>query len=196
MPSSDQQFVRAVTFRRRTPPSVADMIRHRPTPTRSPFGIPPVTEGGCTEAGNDMISDTTCSICSIVSLSSNDKGMPLNIAGCLECAANLHQMAGSSAFNDHHQGNNLIDDGKGVSLMQTGAASMGVHDKGITGAKQCDGLLLGLGCYFATEGDSDTITLCGSSSTGRVDDDDGFVMDVRHVQRQRRKALVPRLRQQ
>jgi len=195
MSSSDQQPIRAVTFRRRAPPSLADMIRHRPTPTRSLFSIPKATDRGCTETGNNTMSEGTCSICSMVPFASNDNSMTVDMVGCVTCANNLHEIGVSSVLNDLQQGNELIGDSRGVNSMQMCASSMEVHDKDIAGAKQCDGFLLGLACCAVTDGDSGTRTLSGSSNTGHVEDV-GCMTDAKHVQRQRRKALVPRLCQQ
>jgi len=195
MSPSDQQPVHAVTFRRRTPPSLADMLRHRPTPTRSPFSIPKATDRRCTETGNNTISDITCSICSMVPFSSNDNGMPLDTVGCVRCANNLHEMGVSSVLNDPQQGNGLIGDSRGVNSMEMCASSTEVHHKGIADAKQCDGLLLQLACCAVTDGDSGTRSLSFSSNAGSAEDV-GCMIDTKYVQRQRRKALVPRLPQQ
>lgn len=190
MPSSGQELLGAVTFRRRSPPSLANILRHRPTPARSPFGIPKIIENGCTEASNNILSDPTCPVCCIISFSSNDKDMHLNTVGCVMCANSLHEIEESTAPSDFQQGKDLIENGKGVSSMQRGAFSVEVQSSATT----CNYSLLGLDCCAALTSNAGPRTLSDNSNTTYVDKV-GCMLDVRHVQRRRRKALVPGLYQ-
>jgi len=61
MSGSDSPPSRHVTLRRRRPPSLADMILHRPTPTRSPFSVPMRQVENCSvETGSDSNFNRVC----------------------------------------------------------------------------------------------------------------------------------------
>jgi len=78
MSGSDSPPSRHVTLRRRRPPSLADMILHRPTPTRSPFTVPARQEslenssGDAEDADFAQTGDLSAQVCDrIISMPSS-----------------------------------------------------------------------------------------------------------------------------
>jgi len=202
MSASDLGRTRGVTFRRRIPPSLADMLAHRPTPTRSPCGIQKKFEAIYVEAEAEMDENTqwtqiSCrdcddasSACSTPSMMSSWTGL-FSSESSSSCAEEVQGIEGSTCCKDS-QPCSMNEHGGGHDAKQTIASATVVCNQTVHDANLHHDLLL-----------EPTVSSAAASLTGIKDGPDVSdaqqfhnsccLLDASFVSRRRRKALVPRL---
>jgi len=205
MSASDQSQSRSVTVRRRVQPSLANMIHHRPTPTRSPCDIPRMVKTCCAEKGGNVQSGTACAVTSwsdsesdsdmpiwcIFCLMANDAEEPINTATSGMCADELLCSEDFSFMSDLQRREDVIAHDESAHFVQTELSS--ADDR--TDAKRCHDLLHGPRHCAATASEADIREL-PYGSDARHFPLTSYNCDVSFVPRLRRKAFVPQQRPQ